>query len=57
MAAHALSFMILGLKSSLQAVVALYGSHCMTAKRLFNRFCDVTANLELAGFQLRCCVQ
>ena len=56
LATHALSFMIRGLQSSLQAVVATYGSHCMTAERLFTRFWEVTANLELAGFRVRCCV-
>ena len=35
---HALSFIIGGLKSSLQAMVATYGSHCMTAERLSNGF-------------------
>ena len=45
LATHALCFMIGDLKSSLQAMVAIYGSHCMTAERLLNSFWDVAANL------------
>lgn len=56
LATHALCLMIRGLKSDLQAVVATYGTHALTAENLHSRFWDVVANLELVGFSVRCCV-
>lgn len=56
LATHALSFMMRGLKSSLQAVVATYATHCLTAKMLLNRFWDTVSEAELAGFRVRSCV-
>lgn len=48
-ASHSLTFMIRGLKSSMQAVVATYGVTTRTSSQLYNRFWEVVANLELAG--------
>ena len=56
MTTHALLFMIQGLKYSLQAAVATYGSHRMTAERSFTPLLVVTSNMELAGFRVRCCL-
>ena len=54
LATHALFLIIRGLKSDLQAVVATYGTHAMTAEKLHSRFWNVVANLELGRFSVRC---
>ena len=56
LASHALCFMLRGLKSSNQAVVATFGTHCMTAEKLYNRFWEVVSRLEFVSFRVRCCV-
>ena len=55
-ASHALCFMVRGLQSKLSAVVATFGTKSCTAEQLYNRFWELTANLELGGFRVRCVV-
>lgn len=49
-------FFIRGCKSDMQAVVGTYATHSLTVKLLYNRFWEVVASCELAGFRVRCCV-
>ena len=55
-ASHALCFMIRGLKSNLQAVVATYATKSLSATQLYSRFWDLAAHLELVGLKVRCVV-
>ena len=54
-ASHALCFMVRGYQSSLQAVVATYATHRLTAEQLYTRFWTVVARC-VAGLKIRCCV-
>ena len=54
-ASHALCFMVRGYQSSLQAVVATYATHRLTAEQLYTRFWTVVARC-VAELKVRCCV-
>lgn len=55
-ASQALPFMIRGTRSSLQAVVATYGTKVVTADLLYHRFWDDVASSEHVGLHVLCCV-
>ena len=55
-ATHAMCFMVRGLQSSVQTVVATFATRAITAEELYIRFWDVVASCELVGIKVRACV-
>ena len=55
-ATHAMCFMVGGLQSSVQTVVATFATSAITAEELYIRFWDVVASCELVGIKVRACV-
>jgi hypothetical protein len=55
-ATHVLVFMVRGLKSDLQTVVATYATKSATSHQLYEWFWEVTAACELVDLRVRVCI-
>ena len=55
-ATHAMCFMVRGLQSSVQTVVATFATRAITAEELYIRFWDVVASCKLVGIKVSACI-